>query len=96
MIDQDVSNGVSFDWIGGDGLYGHSSELTKGFEERVHFYMLGVHKDERVFLKEPEISLPAKMPGKGRSPVRLQASETSTRLDEYVKTLKKRAGKKRK
>lgn len=96
MIDQDVSNGVSFDWIGGDGLYGYSLELTKGLEERGHFYVLDVHKDERVFLKEPEISLPAKKPGKGRAPVRLQASKTSTRLDEYVKTLKKEGWEKEK
>jgi SRSO17 transposase len=68
MIGQDVSNGVSFDWIGGDGLYGHNSELTRGLEERGHFYVLDVHKDERVFLKEPGISLPAKKPGKGRPP----------------------------
>jgi len=96
MIDQDVSNGVTFDWIGGDGLYGHNSELTKGLEERGHFYVLDVHKDERVFLRKPGVSLPAKKPGRGRTPVRLRASGDSTRLDEYAGSLKKGDWKKEK
>ena len=96
MIDQDVSNGVAFDWIGGDGLYGHNSELTGGLEERGHFYVLDVHKDERVFFGEPVISVPAKKPGRGRTPVRLQANRDSTRLDEYVRSLKEGDWKKEK
>lgn len=89
MIDQDVANGASFDWVGGDGLYGHSSELTKGLEERGLLYVLDVHKDELVFLSEPDISLPVKNPGKGRAPTRLQADIAPTRLDGYVNKLRK-------
>ena len=29
MIDEDIKNGVEFDWIGGDGLYGHNQKLIR-------------------------------------------------------------------
>lgn len=39
MIDEDILNGVQFDWIGGDGLYGHNYELTNGLDYRNLFYV---------------------------------------------------------
>jgi SRSO17 transposase len=34
MIDQKLKQGIEFDWIGGDGLYGHSTKLREGIDER--------------------------------------------------------------
>ena len=70
MIDEDIKNGVEFDWIGGDGLYGHNQKLTRGLDERGLFYVLDVHKDELIYLEEPVIYTPDKKPGKGRTPHR--------------------------
>lgn len=44
IIDECVANGVCFDWIGGDGLYGHSGDLTSGLDDRGLFYVLDVHR----------------------------------------------------
>jgi SRSO17 transposase len=83
MIDEDIERGVEFDWIGGDGLYGHNYELTKGLDERDKLYVLDVHKDELIFLEEPTIYIPDKKKGRGRKPKRLKAGGRQIRLDQY-------------
>ena len=83
MIDEDIERGVEFDWIGGDGLYGHNYQLTKGLDERGKLYVLDVHKDELVFLEEPNIFMPEKKEGRGRTPKNLKAGGKQCRLDQY-------------
>jgi SRSO17 transposase len=83
MIDEDIANGVKFDWIDGDGLYGHNFDLTSGLDERKLFFVLDVHKDERIYLQEPEIKIPPKKGAKGRPPFRLQPEGDPMRLDKY-------------
>lgn len=70
MIKQDIERGVKFDWIGGDGLYGHNVELCDGIEKLNELYVLNVHEDERVFLGGPTFSIPEKTKGRGRKPTK--------------------------
>ncbi len=88
MIKEDIKLGVKFDWIGGDGLYGHSYPLCKGLDELGQLFVLDVHKDEKVFLQEPTISVPEKKSGKGRKPKKLKSDIESIRLDNLVKNIK--------
>ena len=55
MIDQDMSDGTTFDWIGGAICTG----TIRGLVERGYF-MLDVCKADRLFLEESVISLPPK------------------------------------
>ncbi len=87
MIDADIERGVEFDWIGGDGLYGHNYQLTKGLDERGKLYVLDVHKDERVFLEKPNLFIPEKKKVRGRTPKKLKAEEKTYRLDQYASSL---------
>lgn len=87
MIDEDIANGVKFDWIGGDGLYGHNFGLTSGLDERGLFFVLDVHKDERIYLQKPEIKIPPKKGTKGRPPFRPQPEGDPIRLDKYKEGL---------
>lgn len=82
MIKQDISRGISFDWIGGDGLYGHNTKLCDGLDELGLFFVMDVHKDETVFLQEPSFSIPRATAGAGRKPTKLKASCGSFRLDK--------------
>ena len=88
MIDQMLHEGVEFDWVGGDGLYGHNRELRAGLDQRELFYVLDVHKDEKVFLEYPEFVIPSKKGKRGRPPKKAKPSIAPIRLDKYVKQLK--------
>lgn len=87
MVAEDIKRGVKFDWLGGDGLYGHNTEFCKGLDNLGQFYVLDVHKDELIFTEKPEIYLPEKESGKGRKPSRLKANKKALRLDQYANDL---------
>ena len=84
MIKQDIERGIEFDWIGGDGLYGHNTELCKGLDCLGQFYVLDVHKDETVYLDKPSFSVPKKKSGRGRKPAKLKADKKAIRLDKSI------------
>lgn len=88
MIKAQVALGVKFDWIGGDGLYGHNSELTRGLDKEGLFYVLDIHKDETVFLEEPVLLIPKKSKKKGRTPTKIMPNIEAIRVDKYCKNLK--------
>lgn len=87
MIKQDTERGVYFDWIGGDGLYGHNTKLCDGLDKMGHFFVMDVHKDEKVFLQEPSFLVPEAKKGAGRKPTKLKANIDSIRLDKLLKEI---------
>lgn len=89
MIKAKVKLGVEFDWIGGDGLYGHNSELTHGLDAEGLFYVLDCHKNEMVFLQEPCFTIPDKKGKRGRTPTELKANIEAVKLEKYLATLQK-------
>ncbi len=87
MIKQDTERGVHFDWIGGDGLYGHNTKLCDGLDQMGHFFVMDVHKDEKIFLQEPFFQVPEAKKGAGRKPTRLKANIDSIRLDKLLQEI---------
>ena len=87
MIDIAIAEAVYFDWIGGDGLYGHTYELGKGLDERKLLFVLDIHKSQHFFLSEPTIAIPEKSPGRGRTPTLLRTDISSIRVDHYTGSL---------
>lgn len=83
MIAELADLGIQWDWIGGDGLYGHCYELTTGLDERELFYVLDVHKDELIYEEEPQIAVPPRTHAQGRTPTKLRADRAPIRLDRY-------------
>ena len=81
MIKQDIERGVTFDWIGGDGLYEHSTELCETIDDMGLFFVLDVHKDETVFLQELHFEVPECKSKKGRAPENLKADTEALPLD---------------
>jgi SRSO17 transposase len=79
--------GVKFDWIGGDGLYGHNTELTRDLDQENLFYVLDVHKDELIFLEEPGILIPLRKGPRGAIPIKRKVDAPALRIDEYYKSL---------
>ncbi len=87
MLEQDIARGVKFDWVGGDGLYGHSYDLGKGLDILNIFFVLDVHKDEKVYLEEPTFGVPEKKAGRGRAPKNVKAFQAEIRLDKISQQL---------
>lgn len=87
MVDQAISGGIEFDWIGGDGLYGHNRELRNGLEKRNLFYVLDVHKDEKIYTRQPVFEVPEKTNKRGRPSKKPRPDIGPIRLDAYLKGL---------
>ena len=87
MLDDQRAQGIQWDWIGGDGLYGHSYELTNGLDARNLFYVLDVHKDELIYLEAPQITVPPRTHARGPTPTKLRADREAIRLDRYCETV---------
>jgi hypothetical protein len=82
-----IAHGIDFDWIGGDGLYGHTYEFARGLDERNLSFVLDVHKNQQIYLQAPNIYVPEQKSSKGRKPTRLKADCPGKRVDKYVEGL---------
>jgi SRSO17 transposase len=91
MIDDLLLWGVLFDWVVGDGLYGHGTAFCRALHQRGLFYVPDVHKDMLVYLGEPHFSLPEKKSNRGRPPTVLKSDCPRIRLDDYMETLEESA-----
>ena len=76
MIREDRQRGLQFDWVGGDGLYGHDSKFRYGLADDGERYVLDVHSDDQVYLTPPHPSIPERQGTRGRHPTRYQVDET--------------------
>ena len=87
LIQRAIEAGVEFDFIAGDGLYGHNAELTRALDNLNQFYVLDVHKDETIFLSEPTFSIPERKGNKGKTPTKIHPDIESIQLQNYMKSL---------
>ena len=89
MIKEHLDNGVYFDYVNGDGLYGNGYEFSKGLIELGQKYVLDVHNNQRIYLQKPTISVPEKIENtRGRTPCRLKSNIDEISVSEYKATIK--------
>jgi len=84
LIDKAIENEVVFDWVGGDGLYGHNYELGKGLDERDLLFVLDIHKDQHIYEEAPVIFVGQKKRGRGRTPTQKKTLTKNIRVDKYA------------
>lgn len=87
IIHQQIKNGVSFDYIGGDGYYGNDANLARAIDQMGYIYMLDIHSDQKIYLNQPELFLPERKSTKGPAPKRLKASTPDMTVSEYMESL---------
>jgi SRSO17 transposase len=87
LVKDAINQGITFDWIGGDGLYGHNTELTHGLDDEKLLYVLDVHKDELIYLEEPAFAIPDRKSAKGPTPTNKKANKQAVRIDKYCESL---------
>lgn len=77
-------NNVRFNWIGADGFYGKNPALLRDIDRLGETFVIDVHKDQHIYLSDPEpVIAPAKS-NRGRRPSRLQAQTESVRVDRWL------------
>lgn len=83
MVARARRNGVRFAWVGADGAYGQCPALLRALEDRGEIFVIDVHKAQRIYLEDPEPSLPEGS-GRGRKPTQLTAQCASLGVEEWV------------
>jgi len=61
MIHQ-LADTISYDWIGGDGLYGNSPELRHSLHQMGKLYVLDSREDLQVYLQDPALYIGEQAP----------------------------------
>lgn len=90
MVKEHIENGVHFDFINGDGLYGNGYTFSKGVAAWGMKYVLDVHSNQQVYLQKPIIKIPESQEVKrGRKPTLPKPDVKGISVAEYEKTLRK-------
>jgi len=87
IIIHQAENGVSFDFVGGDGFYGNDANFASDINEMGYLYMLDIHSDQKVFIECPELVVPERTSSRGRAPKKYKASTEETSVRDYYKAL---------
>ena len=85
MVRHNRRLGVRFRWVGADGLYGNDPAFLRALEDDGEIFMVDVHKDQRIYLEDPQPAIPTSASGKGRKCTRPVAQCASVRVDRWLK-----------
>ena len=88
IINQQVKNGISFDFIGADGYYGNDINFASTIENLGYLYMVDIHSDQKIYTERPELILPERKGKRGRIPTKLKTTTEDVSVSEYLKTLR--------
>jgi SRSO17 transposase len=78
-----------FQWVGGDGLYGHDSKFRRAVALQGLLYMLDIHSTDGVYVEKPSIDVPARTAAKGKAPVNLKADQSAIKVKDIAASLSK-------
>ncbi len=87
MVRHQRELGVGFAWVGADGGYGKEPAFLRGLETMGEVFVVDVHKDQPIYVDDPQPQVVADTGGRGRPRRRLQAQTSPQRVDEWVASL---------
>jgi SRSO17 transposase len=85
MVISTRGQGVRFNWIGCDSLYGEDPTFLRALDQMHEIFMADVHKDQHVYLQDPEPIVPPAKSKRGRKPSRLKAQTKPIQVDQWVR-----------
>jgi SRSO17 transposase len=86
MIRYNRSLGVGFSWVGADGLYGKDPSFLRALDDDEEVFVVDVHKDQRIYLEDPEPIVPPTTNKRGRKRTRRVAQSKSIQVDKWRKS----------
>jgi hypothetical protein len=78
---------VRYDWVGGDCIYGNSFMVRRHLYDKKQAFVLDVGEELGVYLEKPEIYLPAKKEGRGRTPTTFVSDTKAVLLKNLIKEI---------
>ncbi len=78
--------GVRFSWVGMDGLYGNDPALLRALADDREVFVADVHKDQHIYLADPQPMIPNSPSGRGRKRKRRVAQSEPVRVDQWLET----------
>ena len=77
-------NNIRFKWVGADGGYGKEPEFLRSLDSADEVFVVDVHRDQQIYLKDPKPVVPEPKTNRGRKPTRLVAQNNSQRVDRWA------------
>ncbi len=84
MVRHHREEGVGFQWVGFDGFYGEDPAFLRALDADGEIFVGDVHKDQRIYLKNPHPHVPPPSSSRGRNPSRLKAQTPAMRVDQWA------------
>lgn len=78
---------VMYDWVGGDSIYGNSPVLRQHLYAKKQEFVLDVGEELGVYLAPPQLYIPAKKPGRGRTPSAYVCDQKPLSLKQVLEQL---------
>jgi SRSO17 transposase len=84
MITHARQQGIGFAWVGFDGFYGSDPAFLRALDDPGEIFVGDVHKDQRLYLEDPQPQVPPATTPRGRPPTHLQAQTPALRVDHWA------------
>ena len=84
MVISTRARGVRFNWLGCDGFYGEDPSFLRALDQMHEIFMADVHKDQHIYLQDPDPTVPRARSKRGRKPTRLKAQTKPMQVHRWV------------
>lgn len=78
---------VNYDWVGGDCIYGNSLVLRQYLYDQKQAFVLDVGEELGVYLKQPQLYIPTKKDGRGRTPTKYVCDDKPVLIKDLIKQI---------
>ena len=76
--------GIQFGWVGADGFYGKDPAFLRSLDQINETFMIDVHKDQNIYIENPEPVVPERRSNRGPKPKNLKAQTEPIRVDKWL------------
>lgn len=87
MIGHQQQQGVRFDYVGGDGLYGNNYALMAALDDLNITAIFDIHSDQYIYTEAPHLYIPDNRNKRGRKPARVQTDSHAITAKAFHDTL---------
>ena len=87
IVKRQKENGVKFDFVGADGLYGNAPHFLNSLDKMGLLFVVEIHSNERVYEQAPVISIPEATSIKGRKPSAYKCDTQSVEVKNLIDSI---------